>query len=410
MGRITVVGGGLAGLVASISCAEGGADVRLLEAHHILGGRARSSTGPYAANLGPHVIYDDGPLWAWLVDRGLAGHEPRAPLHGIRFRHGGRLRRTPPAAMAKLLKIMRRRAPVDLDFRTWATSEVGPEAAELGATAAGVFAFDADPGRLSAAFVWERLVRVSSLPPSTRYIVGGWGRLVDTLADHARSLGVEIQKGVAVDALPPSPVIAAMDLAAARRLLHDDSLRWEGTRTALLDVGMEARRGDPFIISDLDAPGWAERFTAPDPTLAPAGHSLVQVQVGARPGEPLDDAVRRMEDLLDVGFPDWRGRERWRRRSLVDHQTGALDLPGTTWRDRPPIDRGDGVFLAGDMVAAPGLLGEVAFNSAVEASRLALTTAERRTALAGQSTTSTAAPLTRSWARSDRAWSAASRR
>ncbi|HEY6425280.1 MAG TPA: hypothetical protein VIY28_18980 [Pseudonocardiaceae bacterium] len=53
-------------------------------------------------------------------------------------------------------------------------------------------------------------------------------------------------------------------------------------------------------------------------------------------------------------------------------RTGALDLPGLTWRDRPAIDRGDGVFLAGDMVAAPGLLGEVSVNSAVMAARGAL--------------------------------------
>ena len=53
-------------------------------------------------------------------------------------------------------------------------------------------------------------------------------------------------------------------------------------------------------------------------------------------------------------------------------QSGALDMPGTTWRDRPAVDRGDGVFLAGDMVAADGLLAEVSWASALEASRLAL--------------------------------------
>ena len=53
-------------------------------------------------------------------------------------------------------------------------------------------------------------------------------------------------------------------------------------------------------------------------------------------------------------------------------QTGALDHPGTTWRDRPAIDRGDGVFLAGDTVAAPGLLSEVSWASATEAAGLAL--------------------------------------
>jgi hypothetical protein len=58
-------------------------------------------------------------------------------------------------------------------------------------------------------------------------------------------------------------------------------------------------------------------------------------------------------------------------------RTGALDLPGQTWRDRPAVDRGDGVFLAGDMVAAPGCLSEIAWASAIEASRLAVAAARR---------------------------------
>ena len=55
--QITIVGAGIAGLVAAIACAEEGAKVRLLEAHEQLGGRARSTDGPYKANLGPHAIY-----------------------------------------------------------------------------------------------------------------------------------------------------------------------------------------------------------------------------------------------------------------------------------------------------------------------------------------------------------------
>ncbi len=69
---------------------------------------------------------------------------------------------------------------------------------------------------------------------------------------------------------------------------------------------------------------------------------------------------------------DWRERETWRRRQVMDARSGALDMPGTSWRERPAVDRGDGVFLAGDMVAAPGLLSEVSWASAIEAGRLAL--------------------------------------
>lgn len=71
MDEITVIGGGVSGLTAAITCAEGGAEVRLFEAHETLGGRARSTEGPHKANLGPHAIYKGGVLWDWLSQRGL---------------------------------------------------------------------------------------------------------------------------------------------------------------------------------------------------------------------------------------------------------------------------------------------------------------------------------------------------
>ena len=373
MANITVVGGGLAGLVASITCAEGGADVELFEAHRALGGRARSSEGQFIANFGPHVIYDDGPLWAWLAERKLVGDDARNPIGGIRFRHRGKLRRTPPAVMIKALPVLRHEAPVDLSFREWVAAQHGDAAADVLSKFAGVFSFDADPGRLSAAFVRDRLVRVVKAGPAraVRYVTGGWGALAGRLEARARSLGVGIHTGTAVDDLPAPPVIVATEVRAASKLLGEE-LAVEGARTALLDVGLERRRGDAFAISDLDEAGWAERFTEPDPSLAPVGHSLLQAQIGLRPAESLDEGVARIERMLDLGYAGWREREVWRRRQVIDGRSGALDLPGTTWRDRPAIDRGDGVFLAGDMVAAPGLLGEVAWASGVEAARGAL--------------------------------------
>jgi phytoene dehydrogenase-like protein len=64
--KIKIVGGGIAGLTAAISCAEQGAKVCLLEAHAELGGRARSTSGPYTVNLGPHALLSGSPFWRWL--------------------------------------------------------------------------------------------------------------------------------------------------------------------------------------------------------------------------------------------------------------------------------------------------------------------------------------------------------
>lgn len=200
--------------------------------------------------------------------------------------------------------------------------------------------------------------------------------MIDRMAGRAWNLGVRVETLARVDtlrALPAGhgPVIVATSLDAARTLLQDTSLTWPSGRTALLDLAVRTRRGDPFAVSDLDAPGWIERFTAQDRTLAPPGEQLLQGQFPIAPHESRADGIARAEHLLDLALPTWRDRVTYRREALANGRTGAVDLPGTSWRDRPRVDRGDDVYLAGDQVAAPGVLSEVSFNSALEAVSLA---------------------------------------
>lgn len=384
MNEITVIGGGLAGLTAAITCAEGGSEVTLCEAHRQLGGRARSTDGPYLANLGPHAIYTGGVLWEWLTQHNLMPPVARLPLTGVRFRYSGAVHRTPPLSLIPPgLRLRGRVAPVDQDFRSWVVDHGDERTADFLSALAGVYTFHHDPGELSAAFVWARTQRLLLTPrPPARFIVGGWTSLVKTLERRARELGVRIVTGERVDALPDPPVIVAVELRDARTLLKDDTLQWPSGHTVCLDLGLRDRGGDPWIVSDLDSAGWIERFTANDPSLAPAGEALVQAQMPIRPHESPDDAATRLDELLDVSFEGWRARITWRRRQVMDGRSGALDPPGTTWRDRPAIDHGDGIFLCGDQVAADGVLSEVSVASAIEAGRRALQTRGRTVARA----------------------------
>ncbi|MEU5402820.1 NAD(P)-binding protein [Streptomyces sp. NPDC005963] len=376
MHEITVIGGGFGGLTAAIAAAESGAAVRLYEAHRTFGGRARTGEGPYRTNDGPHAFYRRGPHWGWLKDRDLIGPLAAIPAREgarFRFRRGGRLRRMPPAALVRLAHWDPGLVPVDQDFTRWASARVGLEGAQAAARYMGVALFHHDPGSLSAAFVQERLRRAASLPPEASYPRGGWGQVIARMVARATALGVRIESGARVD-VPPEhgPVIVATSLDAARGLLKDDALHWPSGRTTLIDLALRTHRKDPFVLSDLDAPGWLERFTAQDSSLAPAGQSLVQGQLPIGPEESKADGVLHAESLLDLGFPGWRERTVWRRDGLAQGRTGALDAPGTTWRDRPAIDRGNGVYLVGDQVAAPGLLSEVSFTSALSAVTLAV--------------------------------------
>lgn len=63
MSEVTVVGGGIAGLLSAIAVAEAGQSAVPHEATTTLGGRARISGHPYRANLGPHALYTDGQAW-----------------------------------------------------------------------------------------------------------------------------------------------------------------------------------------------------------------------------------------------------------------------------------------------------------------------------------------------------------
>jgi NAD(P)-binding Rossmann-like domain len=377
--EVTVIGGGVAGLTAAITCAEGGASVRLVEAHESLGGRARSTDGPYTANLGPHAIYKGGVLFDWLCERDLMPPLARPLLTGVRFHYEGAIHRTPPLSLIPPgLRLRGRMAPVDQDFRSWATDHSDARTADMLSSLAGVYTFHHDPGELSAAFVWERTQRLLlSVRPPARFIVGGWTMLVNALERRARSLGVAITTGQQLDTLPDPPVIIALELRDARSLLDDDDLRWPSGRTLCLDLGLGERRDDPWVVSDLESSGWIERYTAQDASLAPSGEQLVQAQMPIRPNEGSDDAGMRLERLLDASLEGWRDRVTWRRRQVMDGRSGALDLPGKTWRDRPAIDRGEGVFLCGDQVAAAGCLSEVSFASAIDAGTLALERAGR---------------------------------
>jgi choline dehydrogenase-like flavoprotein len=112
---VTVIGGGLGGLVAAIRCAEQGVPVTLHEARRQLGGRARSTAPPFVANDGPHGLYADGITWQFLLDRRVAVPTAMPPAGGSRFHVGGRIRRMLPRAMLRAFRGMRRPAPVESD-------------------------------------------------------------------------------------------------------------------------------------------------------------------------------------------------------------------------------------------------------------------------------------------------------
>ncbi len=373
MQEVTIVGGGLAGLIAAISVAEQGGRVSLHERRPVLGGRATTKEGPYRTNFGPHALYT-GPMTAWLEARDLLPARV-APAEGS-FAMVWRGERQPfPPIFAAVMESLSLEAPVERDYRGWARDEIGEEAAEAAASYLSLPTFHADPGALSAAFAQWRLQRAFKADAVT-YILGGWSALVEKLEARARELGVAIATGSRVTALPNGPTIVATDLPAAAGLLNKASITWPRARTALFDLAVSAEADDPVSLLDLDERVYLVRASRYDETLAPAGQQLVQGCAGIREGEGLQGAIARIEGVLDRAYQGWRKRCHWSHTAVYVGAT-PLDPPGTTWRDRPAVRQGEALWLIGDSVAAPGLLSEVSLASAVTAAEQAVEVARK---------------------------------
>lgn len=380
---ITVIGGGIAGLTAAIECAQAGAKVELHEAHSTLGGRGRATPAPYIAHEGPHVFYADGPHYQWLKRQGFVGGlgwpAPTA-LARAGFLVDGRIRRVPPVGMLKAQARPGTSAPVDADFHSWASRKFGAQSARRIANAIGVATYDSDTGRLSAAFVWNLFHRIyGPKVPGIRWVRGGWQTVIDRMCIRAAELGVEIHTESRVSDLPATPTIVATELSSARSLLKDDSLRWTSGACVMLDVALPTSRRGYRIVADLDGGGFHESYSMQDRSTAPHGESLYQLDMPIRPDESTAQARARLNRFADTVLPGWCDRATWQRTATARNRTGAIDLPGHTWRDRPAIDRGSDVYLAGDMVAAPGMRGEISVNSAVDAAHRALQSVHVRT-------------------------------
>jgi protoporphyrinogen oxidase len=128
-----------------------------------------------------------------------------------------------------------------------------------------------------------------------------------------------------------------------------------GGRTRSLAAPFRANVGPHAIYVDGTWWAWLERRGLTPPIVA-APHYASLVKTGGRLGP------------WPAGLSEAIAAVRWHRSAMRTHCTGAIDLPGTTWQDRPAVSRGSTLTVATDQSAAPGLLAEVG----VAAAQLAL--------------------------------------
>ena len=369
-----MVGGGIAGLIAAITCAEAGAPVQCSRPHDELGGRARSIDGPYRANLGPHVLYKDGAVLALARASAACCRRPRlaaaASAYAGRGSCGAR-RRSP--SIPAVLRLRGRQAPADANSASWAARHTDERTARSLRGGRRLHL----PPRPRRALGRVHLGAHRAAPCSPRRRRRATGRRLEHARRGPRTRARarrRIETGARVDSLPVAPVIVATELrrprAAGRRLAAlaqrpHGVPRSRRSRTAAATPSSSPISTRPGGSSATAPPTPRSRRTARSWSRRRCRSGRARTRTLARPASSA---------CSSSPYPD-RASGRLAPPAVMDGRTGALDLPGSTWRDRPAIDRGEGVLPGRRLVAAPGLLSEVAWASGVRASGSAVAAA-----------------------------------
>lgn len=432
MGKnVIVVGGGLAGLAASVFLARGGRTVTIFEKRRYLGGRAVTHLRHgYRFNLGPHAFYRGGLGAQVLKELGIPVRGGRPDGRGIAILNdreyrfpGGPLSvlttgllsaRDKIEAVALLVKI-RQTKKFDryrtMSVREWLDQHVQRERVrETMEALLRLATYCDEPQYQSAA---AALAQLRLAMRGVVYVDEGWQKIVDSLHSSAVAAGVnfvtssrvisiehdgqvrgiqlggleeEIEKNT-VSAialpdlskldepgtrLPADTVVLAVDPATARELIGTP-MNWPEMRpvtASCLDVALMAlpKPKRKFAIG-VDDPLYLSVHSA-WAQLTPKGGALIQT---ARYG---GGEQAELEKLLDRVQPGWRDVVVHRRFLPAMVVSNAVLPPARgDGPARPaPVTPIRGLYLAGDWVGEEGLLSDASLASARSAAKAILAT------------------------------------
>jgi len=375
-------------LVAAARLAEGGIETTLLEAGSHLGGRAASELREgFFLNQGPHALYVGGPALRELRAMGIQLDMWNPASVNSVFVRDGKPKRSlgGEAGLLRLLRPLLRNRPEELSgisTTDWLEQTLRSEKARAAAAAlVRVTTFVADQGSLSADVAATQL-RIG-LFPGVRYLRGGWQQLVDALAAHAAQQGATLRTRAAARVIHGEArgwtvaldeqtlhadvlVVAAGGPEVVTKLLGEKAPAAPGPAAELsvLDLGLKElpRRTRRFALG-IDAPTYLSRHSPPDHR----DGALLSLASYAR--EPR----AALEAMADTVQPGWRQQVTLERSLPRMVAVSAIPTPATGGlAGRPAVDRGDGLYLAGDWVGPEGWLVDSAIASGAAAADAAL--------------------------------------
>jgi phytoene dehydrogenase-like protein len=416
---VIVVGGGLAGLSASITAARNGASVLLLERGAQLGGRSRSREHEgFIWNDGPRALYPSALASLQSLGVSAAGRSPSLKAWGVRgdtIELTTSLRNTLLSAKQKLelAKVLGQTATAKIDktigisFRDWVRNHANSDATrQMIEMIARTTTYAVDFDVIDASVVLQQL---RSARPGVRYADGGWQHLVDSLAQIASAAGVRIISSVGVQGIERvERVDAAFEIHATDRVFSARAVVLAGLRPkicvdmvpastelvqwslaqravqaacfdlALRSIPIEDRR----ITLGIDRPLYLS-FHTPYAKLAQNGgevaHALLYLRRDEE-GNSSETQRAELEAFVDRAQPGWRDSlfdSRYLHRMTVSNGFPGV---GQSLRDRQSVVVHDtpGLFLAGDTIGPVGLLADAGLASGIVAGERAAHSFSRR--------------------------------
>lgn len=402
---VSIVGGGIAGLIAAAHLARAGARVTVFESAGSLGGRARTrAVDGFFLNQGPHALYLGGAFRRELVKLGVPFRGERSDPARPQALWQGRLHPLPATAQSLLMTGL-----LGVGEKLAYTRVL--KAIMAGATGEGTFADWMDGQRMTPRLraALEALARVTSYTNAPEmvsgsamldqirlglrgvlYLDGGWATLVDGLADAARAAGATLNAGARVERVSADGGRTRIALADGSEHVSDAVILAVGPHEAAELAGgvasLQVEAGEARAIRanalDLALSGWpagAREFVlgidrpyyfslhSHAAKLAPGGAAVVHVARYLGPGDaPQRDAISELEALADKAMPGWRALEVKRqelRGIIVSHAVVRADRarPGVELKDAP------GMFIAGDWVGDEGMISDASAASAAKA-------------------------------------------
>lgn len=407
---VSIVGGGISGLLAAVDLARAGVQVTLFEKAAEPGGRARTrNLQGFLFNQGPHALYRNGAFKRELDRLGIRYSGGRALAGTRKAIWRGELYELPVStgslmstrlfgirdkiSFARLLKTVIGGATGEGSFSDWLDAQAVSAAVRASVEALGRLSSYANGSSSVAAAKMLEQIRIGL--GGTLYVDGGWASVVSALAEAAVNAGARLDYGVAAVGVATEGGRTKILLRDGRESVADATILAVGPREAstlapkISSLAVEAREALPVRANTLDLalrqlPVGAHDFAlgvdspfyfsvhSGSAKLAPEGGALVHIAKYLPIGEgPAQDAGEELERIADLVMPGWRDEEITRQQ--LRGMTVSNGLPRFD-RPRPDVVLPDaaGVFIAGDWVGDEGMIADASAASALKAARSAI--------------------------------------